>query len=212
LLGRAFAEYVHDHDDALPPAVVEDGTNITSWDREIAIYLEPELAKQNSEAKQKQLEMRITYLYKCPSDREPRGGAAPRSYSMPIYDINLAAWPPQAESIGGLGLYLDSTSIKQARGADAAASANELPAIKTSIVKAPADTALLVEHINILNALFSPKLAGIASPKEQFEARTFAAKDFHGGRMNYLMLDGHVELLSLQSLSLAGMWTIRPGD
>ena len=30
--------------------------------------------------------------------------------------------------------------------------------------------------------------------------------------MNYLMLDGHVELLSLQSLSLAGMWTIRPGD
>ena len=76
------------------------------------------------------------------------------------------------------GIYLDSTSIKQARGADAAASAKDLPAIKTSIVKAPADTALLVEHINILNALFSPKLAGIASPKEQFEATTFAAKDF----------------------------------
>ncbi len=62
LLGRAFAGYAHDHDDALPPAVVEDGTNITSWDREIAIYLEPELAQQNSEAKQKQLEMKIAYL------------------------------------------------------------------------------------------------------------------------------------------------------
>ena len=217
LLGRAFAEYAHDHGDALPPAVVEDGTNTTSWDKEIAIYLEPELAKQNSEEKQKKMEMKIAFFYECPSDREPRGGAAPRSYSMPIYDINRAGWPPQVESTGGLGLYLDSKAIKKARGTDAVVSASARPAIKTSIVKAPSDTALLVERISILNALWATKFACITSPQEQFDAKTFAAKDFHGGKMNYLLLDGHVELLLPQQSAglgggIGGLWTIQAGD
>ena len=216
-LGRAFAEYTQDHDGALPPAVVDDGTSSTSWDKEIAVYLEPELAKPNAPDATKAFEAKIAPLFKCPSDRELHGGSLARSYSMPMYDINRVGWPPDDNSTGGLGLYLDSKTIEKAREADSAGSADYMPAIKTSMVPDPADTALLVEHISILNALWATKNACISSTKEQFDAKTsFAAKDFHGGKMNYLMLDGHVELLTpAQSAGFVGnggVWTIWPED
>jgi len=217
-LGRAFTDYAQDHNGALPPAVVDDGKNNTSWDKEIAVYLQSELAKPNSPEAIKALRAKIAPLFKCPSDREPRGGSLPRSYSMPMYDINRVGWPPDENSMGGLGLYLDAKTIKKARETDSSESANYMPAIKTSMVPDPAATALLVERITILNALWATKHACITSTKEQFDARTLRAKSFHGGKMNYLMLDGHVELLwPIQSgghigSGDQGLWTIRPGD
>jgi len=217
-LGQAFSEYAQNHDDALPPAVVDDGTNSTSWDKEISVYLEPELAKQNSPDSEKALKAKIAPLFKCPSDRELRGGSKPRSYSMPMYDINRVGWPPDKNSLGGLGLYLDAQTIQTAREADSTKSADYVPAIKTSMVPDPADTALLVERISIPNALWGTKYACIISTREQFDAKTFAAEDFHGGKMNYLMLDGHVELLlPIQAgghvgAGNEGLWSIRSGD
>ncbi len=213
-LELAFTLYAHDHNDTFPPAVIIDGTNSTTWDREVSGYLDPKLNGANSPETEKALEAKIVTVFKCPSDREPRGGADPRSYSMPIYDINRFGWPPSERSMGGLGLYLDSKIIAKARETDPPKSLNCLPAIKTSIVVAPVDTALLVERISILNALWGAKFACISSPQEQFEAKTFAAKDFHGGKMNYLMADGHVELMPpLQSSGfIGGVWTIRAGD
>jgi len=218
MLERAFGDYAQDHKGALPPAVFDDGQRSTAWDKEIAVYLEPELAKQNSPEQQKALEAKIAPVFKCPSDRELRGGAPPRSYSMPMYDINRAGWPPDANSLGGLGLCVDAKTLTKAREAMPLESVNYVPAIKISMVPAPADTALLVERISIPNALWQTKYACIISTKEQFDAKTFAATDFHVGKMNYLMLDGHVELLwPVQSgghtgSGNAGVWTIRPGD
>ncbi len=215
-LGRTFAEYAHEHQDALPPAVVSDGTNSTSWDREIAAYLDGRWDKRKSLEQQKAEAAKIAPAFKCPSDREPRGGADARSYSMPMYDLKKAGWPPDEQSLEGVGLYWDVQSSKKIMGADNAG--GKWPAIKTSMVKAPADTALLVERISILNALWATKYACIVSVREQFDAKTFAARDFHGGKMNYLFLDGHVELLwPAQSgghlgTGDQGLWTIRPGD
>lgn len=217
-LGQAFAEYAQDHSGALPPAVLDNGKNNTSWDSEIVVYLQPELTKSNSPRAIKSLETQLSHLFKCPSDREPRHGGLPRSYSMPMYDINLVGWPPDHNSVGGIGLYLNAKTIKKAREADFAESPDYVPVIKTSMVPDPADTALLVERISNLNVLWATKYACITSTKEQFEAKTsFAARDFHGGKMNYLMLDGHVELmLPLQSAGFVGagggLWTIRAGD
>jgi prepilin-type processing-associated H-X9-DG protein len=217
-LSRAFDDYAHDHTDTLPPAVFDDGTTNTSWDREISVYLEPVSTGQNSPDSQKMWEAKVAPIFKCPSDHELRGGAEPRSYSMPMYDIKQAGWPPTSDSLGGLGLYLDIKAIEKARAADLNDSPDYRPAIKTSIVTAPSDTALLVERISILNALWATKFACITSTKQQFDAKTFAAKDFHGGKMNYLLLDGHVELLwPIQSgghigSGDQGLWTIRPGD
>jgi len=137
---------------------------------------------------------------------------------MPMYDINRVGWPPDKNSLGGLGLYLDAQTIQTAREADSTKSADYVPAIKTSMVPDPADTALLVERISIPNALWGTKYACIISTREQFDAKTFAAEDFHGGKMNYLMLDGHVELLlPIQAgghvgAGNEGLWSIRSGD
>jgi prepilin-type processing-associated H-X9-DG protein len=134
-----------------------------------------------------------------------------------MYDINQDGWPPDENSSGGLGLYLDAKVIKKARETNPLMKSEVLPAIKTSVVPTPSDTALLVERISILNALWQPKFACIISTREQFDAKTFTANEFHGGKMNYLMLDGHVELLlPAQSEGLVGtdggVWTLRAED
>jgi prepilin-type processing-associated H-X9-DG protein len=217
-LGRAFTEYAQDHKATLPPAAFDDGQTSTSWDREIAVYLEPELAKQNSPEQQTALEAKVAPVFKCPSDPGPRGNSLPRSYSMPVYDINRAGWPPDENSLGGLGLYLDAKTLQKARETMVLGSSNSIPSIKISMVPDPADTALLVERISSGNALWHPRYASVASTREQFTATTIQSNNFHGGKMNYLMLDGHVELLwPVQSgghtgSGNAGVWTIRPGD
>jgi prepilin-type processing-associated H-X9-DG protein len=221
VLGRAFAEYTEAHSQKLPVGVYDDGSgNSTSWDKEIAVYLEPELVEKNTSERQKALEAKVAPFFKCPSDSEPRGGAASRSYAMPLYDLNKIGWPPDKNVSGGLGLYLDAKAIARARAEAPVSPANDVPAITLSMVSAPADTALLVERISILNALWQAKYACIATPGEQFDAKTIDAKNFHGGNMNYLMLDGHVELLSPEMISSVppsiwkggGIWTIRPED
>lgn len=73
-----------------------------------------------------------------------------------------------------------------------------------------------MERISIQNALWATRFACVVSIKEQFDAKTFEPKDFHGGKMNYLLLDGHVELLaraqSTDFIGTGGLWTIWPVD
>lgn len=220
-LGRAFADYTQDHNGSLPPAAFDNGTNgSTAWDKEIMPYLEAKPARPTSTGGQAALKAKFAPIFKCPSDREPHGGELPRSYAMPIYDINRAGWPSDQSSLGGLGLSLDGKTLRLAKKALPLEATDYFPAINISQVPDPGNTALLVEHINILNMVWSAKQACIGSTKEQFEAKTFEAKDFHAGKMNYLLLDGHVELLAPEMLSAvppgigrsAGIWTIRPQD
>ena len=142
---------------------------------------------------------------------------------MPTYDVNRAGWPPDPDSLGGLGLCLDAGRLQTIRADMSEEEASRIPAITTAMAPAPADTALLVECININNALWGTKLACIETTKEQ-EPRTLDVKKFHGGKFNFLMLDGHVELLSPveavghagtpgnQARTHYGVWTIRIGD
>ena len=170
-LGQAFAEYAQDHKNALPPAVVDDGKNSTSWDSEIAVYLQSELTKSNSPQAIKSLKAKIAPLFKCPSDREPRRGGLTRSYSMPMYDINLVGWPPDHNSVGGIGLYLNAKTIKKAREADSAESPGYMPVIKTSMIPDPADTALLVERISSQNAYGPQKMPPSLPPRSNLMPR-----------------------------------------
>lgn len=212
-LSDAFAQYAHDNGGAIPPAALEDGTNSITWDAEIAPYLVSTSARKDMAGDPQKLHERVAGWFGCPSDSEPRGGHGKRSYSMPIYDVSTLGWPPNEKSAGGLGLVLDAKTFKKTHQLDSMESA-KIPNIKIAMVSAPADTALLVERISILNALWATKLAYTKSSHEQFEAKTFQAKKFHRGKMNYLMLDGHVELLtSAQSAGLiGGVWTIRQAD
>jgi len=219
-LGQAFLAYAHDHDGALPPAMYDDGHTSNTWDTVIAGYLLPSTApfSDKSSPLSADQEKQIAYLFQCPADHEPRWTGTPRSYSMPIYDINSAGWPPDVNSLGGLGLSLDRRTLRKARAAMPPELAKTIPSITTSMVPAPDDTALLVECVSSINVLWQSPCACIVSTENQFKANTFKVKDFHGGKMNYLMLDGHVEtMLPVQSGGhLAsgdqGVWTIRPGD
>ncbi len=135
---------------------------------------------------------------------------------MPVYDINLAGWPPEPDSQGGLGLYLDNRTLRKARQAMPEETTRLVPAINLSVVQKPGETALLVERITSGNLLFNPRYASIASTTEQLGNSSVTAKNFHGGRMNYLLLDGHVELLlPAQSAGFTGnggFWTLWPDD
>ena len=217
-MGRAFSEYAHDHNGALPPAVLDAGVgDSTSWDVEIAPYLNTGLPKAGSLEGKKQAESQWAYVFHCPSDTEPHGGALPRSYSMPMYDVGKDGWPPTANSLGGLGLYLDARALARIRRSMGEEPGDPMPAINISEVSDPSDTALLVERISILNVLWHTRYACILSTQEQFDAKTIEQRRFHDGKMNYLFLDGHVELLfPVQSCGLAGTgggsWTIQAGD
>lgn len=139
-MGRAFSEYAHDHNGALPPAVLDAGEgDSTSWDVEIAPYLNTGLPKAGSPEGQKQAESQWAYVFHCPSDTEPHGGALPRSYSMPMYDVGKNGWPPTANSLGGLGLYLDAKALARIRRSMGEEPGDPMPAINISEVSDPAN-------------------------------------------------------------------------
>ena len=84
-LGRAFQEYANDHKGALPPAAYDDGKRASSWDREIAVYLEPELGKQNPSERKK-----VVGAKSCAGVQMPvRPGAARRSDAQKLCNADV---------------------------------------------------------------------------------------------------------------------------
>jgi len=169
-LGAAFAKYANDRSDTLPPAVVDVGRETTTWDWSLASYLTESSSGVDSAGKEK-LKQELWPTFCCPSDTEPRGGEAPRSYSMPMYDVKKVGWPPTEDSQGGLGLYLDTDRWKLIREAEPTLPAGSTPVIRLSIVPNPGWTALLVEQITIRNTMFSTNFAATPGPRDQWNAK-----------------------------------------
>jgi|GEM_PF-862038 len=214
-LGAAFAKYAKDSGNSLPPAVVDVGRVTTTWDMAVAPYLSGSRSATDP-AHQEELKQKLWPMFHCPSDTEPRGGEVPRSYSMPMYDVKKVGWPPTEDSQGGLGLYLDADRWKLIREAEPTLPAGSTPAIRLSIVPNPGWTALLVEQITIRNTMFSTNFAATPGPRDQWNAKTISLENFHRGKLNYLMLDGHVERLTIREsgghAGNGGVWTIRAWD
>lgn len=209
-LSDGFHEYSKDNGGALPPAVLDNGTSSITWDFAIAPYLVSASARQD-----KDLHQHVAKWFACPSDTEPHGGQPTRSYSMPMFDLKKESWPPDADASGGVGLFLDAEHLKLARHSNGS-DENFIPHFTTSMIPDPANTAMLVERISILNALWQPKFACIIAPREQWDAKTLDRRKFHNGKFNYLFVDGHVELLQLSQaaghVGNGGVFSIRPGD
>lgn len=214
-LGAAFAQYADENARAIPPAALETGRGYTTWDTVLGRYLANTRAGDGA-ATGSELIQRTAAAFHCPSDTEPRGGEKPRSYSMPMYDVKREGWPPVVSSQGGLGLYLDAERLKLACEAAPVGLQSSIPSIRISMVPDPAWTALLVERVAIRNVLGTHEFVVTAGPREQWAAKTIELDKFHRGRLNYLMLDGHVERLSIREsgghAGNGGVWTIRPWD
>ena len=125
-------------------------------------------------------------------------------------------WPPGPGSATGLGLEWNRETVLSLLDSDALQKPEKLPVVKLASVPAPADTLLLTELIepaNVLLGMAAPAVRGTASQARAFKD---GGLQFHGGRFNYLMVDGHVELLSpLQTGGVdgsSGIWTLRKED
>lgn len=186
VLGQAMQSFANEHEDALPPASI-DQLGI-SWDAQIAPYL-PESRLKNG----------IDPLFRCPSDRLTHSRSA-RSYAMSAHDMQPGNWPPGPDNATGVGLVWNKENTRRLLGDQAAAisatNTDIFDMVKRSLIPSPAETMVLTERINSDNNLKSTKMAAVSNPVQQFQQLINGKTRIHYGRFNYLMLDGHVELLS----------------
>jgi prepilin-type processing-associated H-X9-DG protein len=205
ILGQAMQSFGNDHGDALPPASI-DPQSIT-WDAQIAPYLPRNRVKNGIEPS-----------FQCPSDRLAHARA--RSYSMSAHDMQPGNWPPGPDNATGVGLVWNKANIQRLLGdgaVDTTATNTEILAmVKRSSIPSPADTMVLTEMINSGNNLKDAGMAAINNPGQQSGQLINDKTRIHYGRFNYLMLDGHVELLSPLKTGVASgarnIWSISKTD
>jgi prepilin-type processing-associated H-X9-DG protein len=202
VLGQSMQGFGNDHGDALPPAIVE--MQQVTWDAQLAPYLPANLTQHG-----------IDPLFKCPSDQLPH--ARTRSYTMSAHDMQNENWPIGPENATGVGLVWNQESISRLLGEQAlrAAATNIdcLAMVKRTFIPSPANTVVLTELINSDNNLKGIRWsviggANFTGPGQQLEQLLHNQTCIHDGRYNYLMLDGHVELLSPLQAGALKIWNI----
>jgi len=178
----------------------------TSWDLAVFRYLTPGQAKENNAAQAQT----VSRTFACPSDHLPHAGAV-RSYSMGSNNMTLQNWPPGPNTATGVGLNWDKASIQRLLGEDVPEKPESLPGVKLADIPSPARTVLLTEMLSPDNAMGKYLLASISGSAQQRQALTNAGVNIHHVRLNYLMVDGHVEPLSLLQAfdGSGGIWTLK---
>jgi prepilin-type N-terminal cleavage/methylation domain-containing protein/prepilin-type processing-associated H-X9-DG protein len=234
-IGVGFSLFTSDHQDIIPPAVYRTGDwqYQLTWDD----YLNRYIGGNDSDA---DLLVGVTgglggsapKIIKCPADRIEvsvawASFAVRRSYSMPYggtvdYANSSAKLPSPALNVG---LYLQNNN--------GSVPPWDPPGYKTSIVREPSDTLLLVEQPEGGNMAgndwpsFSYGPSGpYAGDQTPYQVVMGAPQNYgnyayglHGKRFNYLFHDGHVQALKTTDTigtgtltSPKGMWTIASGD
>ena len=208
-LGRAMQTYADQNQGALPAAGIDWGKNQISWDMKLRPYLSA--GKANSE----QVFATLPRFFFCPSD-PANHYATPRSYAMGGNDMSLDHWPPGSDSATGVGLWWDARTISPLLKDLTGQKVEQLPVVKLSDIPRPADTVLLTEFIDPNNNLGSLRQTTVIGPSQQRQFFKDGGVNFHHGKFNYLMVDGHVELLSrLQTGSwdgTGGIWIMKKGN
>ena len=214
VLGEAMQSFANDHRGGLPPAGVEE-PQIT-WDMLLYPYLRPDLAKRGSQSRMRELQRAVAPRFFCPSDPFHRG-ERPRSYAMPAYDMQSGNLPPGPDRATGVGLWWKKDSMARLLGSEIAQNVQRnmdaLALVKLSWIPQPADTLLLTELPTTQNRLGMVHDLTVDDLNTQVTALEDNIATFHKRRFNYLMIDGHVELLSsLQTGPVngsAGIWRIK---
>jgi prepilin-type processing-associated H-X9-DG protein len=208
-LGRAMQTYADHNQGALPPAGIDWGKNQISWDMKLQPYL------QTGKPGTEQSFATMPRFFFCPSDNAQHTGT-PRSYAMGANDMSPDHWPPGPDSATGVGLWWDAHTMPPLLGDMTTQKAEQLPVVKLSDISHPANTVLLTEFIDPNNNLGSTRQTSVSGPFQQRQFFTDGGASFHHGRFNYLMVDGHVELLSpLQAITpgaRGNIWNIRKSD
>lgn len=169
-------------------------------------------------------------VLKCPDDLisaaavEQANAPARRSYSMTAHKMNRPNWPLSERNATGIGLGWSQYRNKGNASYVYLESLATLPSIKMDMIFEPANTILITEQAQADNYLGKSKRATIAATMEHVDTTVLPMGSYHGGRINYLMVDGHVETLKPEETvgkegevsdsadTHFGMWTILAGD
>ena len=235
--GVGFELFLVDHNDRYPPAAYRTGDYQyqLSWDD----YIHRNIGGTDTEA---DLLVGasgaiagphvVPKILKCPADKIEitiawARFAQRRTYAMNGSDILSGSSPPLPPTpTRGVGVYIQNNNGSLPPW--------EPPGYKTSILKEPAGTILLVEQPeggNIAGNDYpsfcmgptGPATAGDQTPYQIVTGASRAygalAYGLHGRRFNYLFHDGHVEILRIEQTvgrgttnAPRGMWTVTAGD
>lgn len=150
-----------------------------------------------------------------------------RSYSMPRHDMQANNWPPGANNNTGIGLWWDFGGKGEKPPSDKIYNfqqTNQQAAVNLGMILNPVGTMFATEQISPNNILGISSGAFITKTADQLGTNTIPAAQHHQGKFNYLMVDGHVELLTPQESvgpkgkaghligGHHGIWTIRADD
>jgi prepilin-type processing-associated H-X9-DG protein len=191
-LGVAMSLYEKSSCGRLPFAFIEYSPDkYVSWDRLIDSYT-PSGPGQGC-------------LLRCPADTIPaqgtQGTGPRRTYSMGRHNMDKWNWPPGANNNTGVGLWWSPKGRLGVPASSLNLKTNPLPAISMDMISSPSTTMIITEQAQGYNIQFSYSGATIDNPSAQLDVKHIKMSRYHGGKFNYLMVDGHVEWLSpLESL------------
>jgi prepilin-type processing-associated H-X9-DG protein len=238
-LGIGFNLFGHDSDDRFPPAAYGTSSGQLAWDT----WIHRQIGGNAPESDLITGLVSPQYcpkIEKCPADRVQVMAAWADFAQRRSYAMNSAglAWGSewQVSTAGqkyplpiakhGIGIYWQDSGVPSTGMPDW-----DAPGYKTSTVKDPAGTILLVEEPNYQNVVGNvwPSISlGPVGQGDlyQVDPNTTTSHNYgndqygiHSKRFNYLFHDNHVEALKLeQTVGIGtlqtprGMWTVIPND
>ncbi len=217
-VGLGALVYTGDYDDAIPPANIRMSTG-ENWSFDDLLHKYTGGTKDILQLNGNNMPVADALkVYDCPSDKYIRVNQtlAKRSYSMPRGgSMSAANYPPHSGSTGGVGLFWSTTAPLVA--------GTLISPVRTAHVVAPPATLLSMERATTGNfqggdnssVTDSPDqllyLPGTTNPNPGLDPLAY-----HNAKWNWLLVDGHAELLPLdkttrpgQPLNVtSGMWSI----
>jgi len=227
-LGMGMAMYTGANDQKLPYAFIHhDNAKQFVWDGLMGSYLRAAIRGDDKSKPAPEL----GNLLLCPEDKVPplefavKYGFPRRTYAMPWHSMDNMNWPVASTNTTGVGLWWASygqgnTSIKQLTNY----LAGGLPAIRLTMIPDPMETMLLTEQAKSNNIARNSSGGRIKYTADHLETEVIDPASYQEGRINYLMIDGHVETLSPEATvgprgrtgagwnTHFGIWSIRAGD
>lgn len=228
-IGLGMAMYASENSSKVPIASVNfDDKKFIVWDMLLALPIRAELGRLDV-TKPKPTTGDVGAMLSCPADTIPRVNWSTfqrkRSYAMPAHDMGKANWPPSNNNKTGVGLSWNWRNSGTTSITNFLAYSNNAPAVRLDMLQDAKATITITERVSSTNSLIGNGAnATLRTTAEQLDTAKVPSAEHHQGKFNYLMADGHVELLlpgqtvghTGQAGSNAGkhfgMWTIKAGD
>jgi prepilin-type processing-associated H-X9-DG protein len=227
LLGTGITMYTQANAQKLPYAFIHvSNTKQSVWDNLVGSYVQAAVQSEGSASA-----TGAGRLLQCPEDKVPplefaaKNGLPRRTYALPWHTMDRLNWPPAATNATGVGLWWASYGQGNTAVSNLTSFlAGGLPAIRMDMISDAAQTMLLTEQAKSNNIAGNSSGARIRYTAEHLEEGVVNPAEYHSGKIQYLMVDGHVETLLPEETvgpkgkpgkvwnTHFGIWSIKPND